>query len=160
MLAEEIAKRAPRVNWAFYWLNVIGYTTYYWYPAAPPWYVSIYGLGPANLAARPNPAGAIRFDQVLGTHFFSEMYGRSADVFGAIPSLHIAYPLLAVYYAFQFGSMRAFSVFFYVIMCFSAVYLNHHYILDILWGSTYALLIAFGMDYYYKRLENKLKTMT
>ncbi len=144
--ALEVARRAPRMMWSFFWLNVLGYSTYYWYAAAPPWYVAKYGLGPARLEVAPSQAGCVRFDEILGTHFFSEMYGRSADVFGAIPSLHVAYPFLAIYYAFQFGSLRTFSVLYYVIMCFSAVYLNHHYILDILWGTFYALVIGLIMD--------------
>lgn len=139
--AARISVYAPYVMWAFFWLNVIGYTTYYWYPAAPPWYVSLYGLGPAQLDVPANPAGCARFDQIMGTHFFTGFYGRAADVFGAIPSLHVAYPLLTVLFAFQFGAVRTFSVFFYLLMCFSAVYLNHHYVLDILWGSTYAVII-------------------
>lgn len=142
----EIHRRAFRMPWAFFWLNVLGYSTYYWYAAAPPWYVALYGLGPARLDVPANSAGCSRFDKMLGTHFFSEMYGRAADVFGAIPSLHVAYPLLAVYYAFQFKRMRIFCIFFYLIMCFSAVYLNHHYILDILWGSAYALFIGWLLD--------------
>jgi membrane-associated phospholipid phosphatase len=139
---EILAAKAARMPWAFFWLNMIGYTTYYWYAAAPPWYVAAYGLGPAQLSVQASSAGCLRFDQLLGTHFFSEMYGRAADVFGAIPSLHVAYPLLAAYFAFQFGVLRVFSFLFYLLMCFSAVYLNHHYVLDILWGSTYALLIG------------------
>ena len=121
---------------------MLGYTTYYWYAAAPPWYVATYGLGPANLSVQANSAGCVRFDQLLGTHFFTEMYGRAADVFGAIPSLHVAYPLLAAFFAFRFGALRIFSFCFYVLMCFSAVYLNHHYVLDIIWGSSYALLVG------------------
>lgn len=139
--AEWIRSRAHAMFWGFFWVNMLGYSTYYWYPAAPPWYVSLYGLGPANLSAPPNAAGCLRFDQLLGTHFFTGMYGRSADVFGAIPSLHVAYPLLSVLFAFELRSLRAFSVFFYLIMCFSAVYLNHHYILDLLWGSAYTVLV-------------------
>lgn len=131
----------PYVTWAFFWVNMLGYSTYYWFPAAPPWYVADHGLGPAKLDTLASAAGAIRFDELLGTTFFTGMYGRAADVFGAIPSLHVAYPLLSVLFAFQLRSLRIFSVFFYLIMCFSAVYLNHHYILDILWGSAYAVLI-------------------
>ncbi len=137
---------AGRMMWSFFWLNVIGYSTYYWYAAAPPWYVAQYGLGPANLSALPSPAGCLRFDALLGVHVFAGMYSKSADVFGAIPSLHVSYPLLAVYYAFKLGTGRAFALGFYLLMCFSAVYLNHHYILDILWGSAYALLVATVME--------------
>ncbi|MEO5969617.1 MAG: phosphatase PAP2 family protein, partial [Bdellovibrionia bacterium] len=142
MTPQVLTQKAARMPWAFFWLNMLGYTTYYWYAAAPPWYVASYGLGPANLAVQASSAGCARFDQLLGTHFFSEMYGRAADVFGAIPSLHIAYPLLGAFFAFRFGSLRIFCFCFYLLMCFSAVYLNHHYILDILWGSTYALLVG------------------
>ena len=151
----KLAAQAPRMPWAFFWLNVIGYSTYYWYAAAPPWYVSMYGLGPAQMDVPANSAGCVRFDQILGTHFFSEMYGRAADVFGAIPSLHVAYPLLAILFAFQFGAARTFSICFYVIMCFSAVYLNHHYVLDILWGSAYAITVGVLINIYYDARDRK-----
>lgn len=144
-----IQERRSVFGWSFFWVNMVGYSTYYWYPAAPPWYVSLYGLGPVRMDALPNPAGCLRFDQLLGTHFFTQMYGRSADVFGAIPSLHVAYPLISVYFAFRFGTLRVFSVLFYGLMCFSAVYLNHHYILDILWGSSYAIMTAVVLDLYF-----------
>ncbi len=146
-----ITEMRYRPMWAFFWVNMIGYSTYYWYAAAPPWYVALHGLGPADLSVGPNPAGAIRFDLLLGTHFFTGMYGRSADVFGAIPSLHVAYPLQSVFYAHRYGSGRTFAWSFYFLMCFSAVYLNHHYILDILWGSSYALIVCFTIDRLAKR---------
>jgi inositol phosphorylceramide synthase catalytic subunit len=144
------AMYAGRMMWGFFWLNMIGYSTYYWYAAAPPWYVALHGLGPAKMDTPSNVAGCARFDALMGTHFFTGFYGRSADVFGAVPSLHIAYPFLAVYYAFVLGGLRTFTVFFYVLMCFSAVYLNHHYILDILWGTCYAAIIGLGMDWLYR----------
>lgn len=149
--AAEVLKRSPGMMWSFFWVNMIGYSTYYWYAAAPPWYTAKYGLGPADLSVPASQAGCVRFDQLLGTHFFSEFYGRSADVFGAVPSLHIAYPLIAAIYAFRFGTLRAFMTTFYLMMCFSAVYLNHHYVLDILWGSTYAVIILTLTDRYFSR---------
>ena len=144
-----------RPMWAFFFVNMIGYSTYYWYAAAPPWYVALHGLGPADLSAKASAAGALRFDALLGTHFFTGMYGRAADVFGAIPSLHVAYPLQSVYYAYRYGAAKKFAVFFYLIMCFSAVYLNHHYVLDILWGSSYALLVCIGLDYFASKNKRK-----
>ncbi len=147
-----VAERiGPYVTWAFFWVNMLGYSTYYWFPAAPPWYVADHGLGPALLDTAASPAGAARFDLLLGTTFFTGMYGRAADVFGAIPSLHVAYPFLSVLFAFQLGSLRVVALGFYAIMCFSAVYLNHHYILDILWGSTYSVLIFATINAYSKR---------
>jgi inositol phosphorylceramide synthase catalytic subunit len=144
-----ILLRSPQVMWAFFWVNMIGYSTYYWYAASPPWYVALYGLGPARLDVPANVAGCARFDELLGIPVFKNWYGHSADVHGAIPSLHIAYPLQAVYYAFRFGVLRKFTVFFYLLMCFSAVYLNHHYILDLIWGSVYAIAVCLSIDAYW-----------
>jgi len=149
--AEWIRAQAFRPMWAFFWVNMLGYSTYYWFAAAPPWYVAAHGLGPADLSVHASAAGCLRFDALLGTHFFTDFYGRAADVFGAIPSLHVAYPLQAVYYANRYGALRKFTLCFYLIMCFSAVYLNHHYILDILWGSSYALLVCATLDFLHRK---------
>ncbi len=147
--AEEIRDRAPAMMWGLFWLNIIACITYYLYPTAPPWYVDLYGFGPAQLDAPPNPAGGSRFDALMGVTLYSEFYSRTPNLFAAIPSTHVAYPLLAVFFAFKFKSLRIFCLTFYLLICFSAVYLNHHYILDILWGSAYALLIAWAVDRYY-----------
>ncbi len=146
---DSIRLRSTQVMWAFFWVNMLGYSTYYWYAASPPWYVALYGLGPARLDVLANLAGCARFDDLLGLPIFKNWYGRSADVHGAIPSLHIAYPLISVYYAFRFGALKKSTTFFYILMCFSAVYLNHHYILDIIWGSAYAIAVAFTLDMYW-----------
>jgi membrane-associated phospholipid phosphatase len=146
LLPGQVRERSRRMGWAFYWLNIVGYSTYYWYAASPPWYVALYGLGPARTDVPPSAASCVRFDEILGTHFFTQLYGRSADVHGAIPSLHVSYPLLAFIFALQFKRLRVFSLCFYLLMCFSAVYLNHHYILDILWGSAYAIIMYYVVD--------------
>ncbi|MGZ3688631.1 MAG: phosphatase PAP2 family protein [Bdellovibrionota bacterium] len=142
----DVAKLATRMNWSFFWVNMLGYSTYYWYAAAPPWFVSDYGLVAARPDVTAHLAGCERFDQLLGTHIFEQMYGRAADVYGAIPSLHVAYPFLAVYFAFRIGTARIFSLAFWGLMFFSAVYLNHHYVLDALWGTVYAVIIGVAMD--------------
>lgn len=132
----------------FLCVNVLGFLTYFIYPAAPPWYVSQYGLGPARMDVHPSAAAASRFDQILGTHFFDEMYGRGVDVYGAYPSLHVTYPLLVAWVCFKVRELRGFrapAIAFYLLMCLSAVYLQHHFIMDIILGTLYAsstLLLA------------------
>jgi membrane-associated phospholipid phosphatase len=131
-----------RFGWAFFAVNVIGFITYFIYPAAPPWYVENFGLGPARLDVHPSAAAAHRFDLFFGTHFFDQMYGKGIDVFGAYPSLHVAYPFLVVLVTFELPAWRwarVPAIAFYGLMCFSAVYLQHHYIEDILLGTTYAV---------------------
>jgi membrane-associated phospholipid phosphatase len=122
-------------------VNLLGFATYFIYPVAPPWYVTQYGLGPARMDIHPAAAAASRFDQLLGTHFFEGMYGRGVDVYGAFPSLHVAYPLIATWTVFRTRELRwlrAPAVLFFLLMCLSAVYLQHHYVLDVLLGIGYS----------------------
>jgi membrane-associated phospholipid phosphatase len=143
---EEVLYLSKQILWAFFWVNMVGYSTYYWYAASPPWYAALYGFGPARTDIPANLAGYIHFNNLLRYHVFQQWYGRSADVHGAIPSLHIAYPLQTIYYAFKFKKLKLITVSFYLLMCFSAVYLNHHYVLDVIWGSVYALATCLVVD--------------
>ena len=127
---------------AFLVVNLLGFATYFIYPVAPPWYVTEYGLGPARLDVLPAAAAASRFDLLLGTHFFDGIYGRGIDVYGAYPSLHVAYPLLVIWATFRTSGLRwarAPAIGFFLLMCLSAVYLQHHYVIDVLLGIAYAV---------------------
>jgi membrane-associated phospholipid phosphatase len=129
----------------FFAVNVIGFVTYFLYPAAPPWYVAAHGLGPAQMSAAPSEAAAHRFDALLGTHMFENVYGHSVEVFGAIPSLHVAYPVMAAVLAFWIRELRWArwpAVIYAAIMCFGAVYLQHHYVIDVLIGLAYAAVVV------------------
>jgi len=131
---------AQALVWCFLIVNVIGYATWYLYPAAPPWYVDAYGIDMLLLDVPASPGRAARFDDLLGTDFFAGMYGYGSNAFGAIPSLHISYPTLSAFFAFRLGALRAPAVGFLAVMCFSAVYLNHHYVIDVILGVLYGLV--------------------
>jgi hypothetical protein len=123
-------------------LNVMGFATWFVYPAAPPWYVAAHGFGSAHADALPSAAAAQRFDALLGTHVFANVYGHNVAVFGALPSLHVAYPMLATLLAFRTKMLRWArwpAAGYFALMCFSAVYLQHHYVIDVVLGITYAL---------------------
>jgi membrane-associated phospholipid phosphatase len=128
-------RRYAHLVWGFLCMNVIGMLTYILYPAAPPWYVMQYGLGPADLGALPSAAGALRFDALLGIEFFARFYSRNPNVFGAMPSLHCATPMLiACFFWRRGGPLRLATAGYLLVMCFAAVYLAHHYLLDVLAG--------------------------
>lgn len=129
---------AEGVMWAMLWLNLAAYATWLAYPAAPPWYADHYGLGPAVLTAAPEAGGAARFDALLGVTWFADYYGRNTNVFGAIPSLHVGQTFLAALFAWRFRSLRAFMTAFWLLVMFSSVYLNHHYLVDGLAGMAFA----------------------
>lgn len=135
-------RAVQRFGWAFLLLNLAGFTTYHLYPAAPPWYFHTHGCV-VDLATKasegPNLA---RVDAMLGIHYFKSFYGRASDVFGAVPSLHCAYPLLIVLEGYRyFGrALRVASVTFLLSMWAAALYLDHHWVIDAVLGITYAIV--------------------
>ncbi|MBN1946967.1 MAG: inositol phosphorylceramide synthase [Bradymonadales bacterium] len=143
-----------RFGWAFLVVNLMGFATYYLYPAAPPWYVEQHGLGPAILDAAPHPARLAAVDSLLNTSTFQSIYSRSANVFAALPSLHVAYPLVAWLYARKvFTRFHWLFGAFWLTVCCAAVYLRHHYVIDVLLGVSYAALtyISIEMTWRFRR---------
>ena len=119
----------------FLWVNLIGFVIYYIYPAAPPWYVHAYGDN--FIAHTPgSAAGLERFDHLFNVEIFKSLYAKSSNVFAAMPSLHASYPLIVLYYGLKNKSGLV-NILFALIMVgiwFSAIYNDHHYVLDILAG--------------------------
>ncbi|XXF78615.1 phosphatase PAP2 family protein [Myxococcaceae bacterium GXIMD 01537] len=149
------AKKSPRFEqlcWAFFVVNALGVATYMLYPAAPPWYVLKYGMGPADLTALPSAAGAARFDALFGISYFANFYARNPNVFGAMPSLHAAYPVLILWQVWHRGWVwRVGAAAFSALVSFSAIYLTHHYILDVTAGTFAALAACAVVDFAYSR---------
>lgn len=127
-------------SFAFLLTNILGFILYYLYPAAPPWYVELYGFE-KNFNIPGNEAGLANFDQILGVSLFHDMYGKNANVFAAIPSLHAAYPLITLFFSVK-KRLKLASWMFLIILTgiwFSAVYTRHHYIIDVLLGAICAI---------------------
>ncbi|MBC7792781.1 MAG: inositol phosphorylceramide synthase [Clostridia bacterium] len=151
-----LAKNRPllrRFGIAFILLNYITFITWYTVPVAPPWYVELYGLGPADLKAPPSAARLLEVDDWLGFPYFHDLYAKAANVFGALPSLHSAWPLLVWLYARKHvRPVYAWTIFAYwLLVAFSAVYLRHHYVIDIVLGCSYALLVYLVVEHYNRK---------
>jgi membrane-associated phospholipid phosphatase len=143
-VAKNEMRRGQRFVWTFVVANFIGFSCYYIYPAAPPWYVADHGFG-VDLTVRASAAGALRFDHLIGYPLMENFYGHSADVFGAIPSLHVVYPFLAMWFGWKLPRFRPVAIAYWLLVCFSAIYLNHHYVLDLFVGlGIAALVLALG----------------
>lgn len=126
----------------FLLVNLIGFAGYYIHPAAPPWYAIQYGFEPV-LDTPGHVAGLGRFDQLTGWGIFESIYGRNANVFAAVPSLHAAYMVVAVAYAILSRQRKWLVGVFAVIMAgiwWTAIYSSHHYLIDVLLGISCALL--------------------
>ncbi|MDR0413465.1 MAG: phosphatase PAP2 family protein [Dysgonamonadaceae bacterium] len=138
-----------RFSMVFLLVNLIGFAGYYIHPAAPPWYVMNYGFEvipdtPGNLA------GLSRFDAITGLPLFDFIYGRNANVFAALPSLHSSYLVVALFYAVKGRRHWAMLLTIALFMCgiwFTAVYTAHHYIIDVLLGIFCALAGIFLFEY-------------
>jgi membrane-associated phospholipid phosphatase len=94
-------------------------------------------------SVRVNGAPGTAHDWVQA-HPSAALYARSNDVFGAMPSLHVGYPALIVLFGWRLlGSLgRALSVLFLGSMCFAAVYLDHHWIVDVIAGLAFTVVVT------------------
>jgi membrane-associated phospholipid phosphatase len=142
-------QRRRALGWTFFGVNMAASLTYLLFPVAPPWYVAQYGFGPVDVNTTASPAALVRWDALVGVPYFRHFYEHASDVFGSMPSMHCAYPALLLFYALELRRPRlsAGLALFALLMCFSAVYLQHHYISDIVVGILYALL-----GYYLERM--------
>jgi len=132
----------------FLLVNIFGFVIYYLYPAAPPWYVVLHGFE-ENFSIPGNEAGLSRFDELLGIQLFHNMYARNANVFAAIPSMHSAFPILALYYAVKKGARFWIGLFVVVGLgiWFSAVYTIHHYVIDVLLGISCSVVAIVALEF-------------
>ena len=125
-----------RFSLAFLFVNLLGFCGYYIHPAAPPWYAMNYGFEPV-LNTPGNVAGLGRFDAMTGLGIFHGLYGKNANVFAAVPSLHAAYMLIATIYAVVSRQRKTTVVIVAFIglgIWWTAVYSGHHYIIDVMLG--------------------------
>lgn len=135
-------KYALHFSLSFLLVNLLGFCIYYIHPAAPPWYAINYGM--EVIKETPgNTAGLGRFDEMTGLAIFNAIYGRNANIFAAVPSLHAAYMLIATVYAILSKQSKWLIIVFAIItigIWWTAVYSTHHYIIDVLLGIALAIV--------------------
>jgi hypothetical protein len=138
----------------FVLVNFLGFIIYYTYPAAPPWYVQYHGFI-FNPHVPGNTAGLVKFDRYFNINIFKSIYSKGSNVFAAMPSLHSSYPVIVLYYGIK-NRLGAINIFFATVMVgiwFAAVYLSHHYILDVTAGITCAIC---GILLFNKLMQTKI----
>jgi hypothetical protein len=151
-----------RYAWTFLLMNIVGFVTYHVYPAAPPWYFHAHGCV-VDLASHASEGpNLMRVDAALGVGFFHGFYGRASDVFGAVPSLHVAYPLLILLEGYKHFRplLRALAIAYFLAMCFAAVYLDHHWVIDVLVGLTYGTGINAALRWLFARRKSARSEVT
>lgn len=123
--------RMRRYLWAFAIANFISFAVWMAFPAAPPWYVRAHGCQ-VSMNDLPSAAGLLRVDQLFGIHYYQSLYSRASSVFGAMPSMHCAYPMLGLLTAWRSASWktRPIHVLYAVTMLVGSNYLDHHWLWD------------------------------
>lgn len=131
-------------------LLAIGVVTYVIYPAAPPWYASREGeMGEIHRLSG-------RGWRAMGFDVVSNVLQRGQEIsnpFAAIPSLHAAFALLAVAF-FLRGRRRwvqALMLLFPLSMAWTLVYAGEHYVIDILAGWLYVVVVMWAWDRWERR---------
>jgi len=113
-------------------------------PCAPPWYFEKYGVSPATYDLPGDPGGLERVDKLFGISFYNNTFSKSPLVFGAFPSLHVAWPVLLALFMWYHVSAKWYArlpVAIYVVwVCTAVVYLHHHYVVDVIGGIAYSWL--------------------
>ena len=134
--------RMRRYLWAFAIANVMSYAIWLLVPAAPPWYIRTHGCA-IDMGALPSEGAALaRVDATLGITYFHAFYSRASSVFGAMPSMHCAYPMLGLLTAWRHAGWRTrpLHLFYVFWMAGAALYLDHHWLLDVLGGWLVAIV--------------------
>ncbi|GJQ11654.1 hypothetical protein GpartN1_g3445.t1 [Galdieria partita] len=125
-------------------LNTSAVLTQILFPFAPPWYFELNGLAKAEHWMSGNPGAALsRVDKLFGIVFYQETYTTQNRIpFGSFPSLHAAWPSL-IAFCFPTRGSHLFKVLATCYVCliyWAAMYLQHHYVIDLLGGTFYAYL--------------------
>jgi len=125
--------------------NYISFLCWLIVPAAPPWYLHAHGCA-IDTTALPSAAGLARVDAYLGIGYYEMFYSRASSIFGALPSMHCAYPLIGLLTAWRKATpfTKPVHVGYTLIMASAAVYLNHHWVIDVIAGWATAVVAVWA----------------
>ena len=130
-------ERFTRFLIAFTTLHAVAILCYLALPVAPPWWVSLFG------DARPTAELVAQVDMTAAMDgaLVQRMIKTAPMWFGAVPSLHGAYPVLFFLLAVRerktwlLGTIAVYGI----AMWAATVVLNQHYIIDLFAGALFAL---------------------
>jgi len=125
-------------------MNFVSVTIQLIWPTAPPWYLELYGTKPPSYTMGGDPAGLANADIILGFKLFGRVYGNSPVVFGSFPSLHGAWPIMITLFTPSGKVYKIIGVIYASLVWWAAMYLNHHYLTDLLGGLFIVLLCYLG----------------
>jgi hypothetical protein len=117
---------------------VLGEATFILFPTAPPWLASQHGYLPHVHHMLKNSLYDLHLTQLADLLGDPHKY----DVTAAVPSLHVAFPLICIFAAVRYGMPRWVTIALAVNtlgVVFAIVYMGEHYLVDGLAGAVYAV---------------------
>mmetsp|Transcript_12023 Transcript_12023/g.21764 ORF Transcript_12023/g.21764 Transcript_12023/m.21764 type:complete len:329 (-) Transcript_12023:119-1105(-) len=139
------AKRGLVFARCFGTMCLLGVLTQLLLPVAPPWYYEQFGEQPASYELRGHPALLARIDRLTGNRHYQNLYGsvQNKVVFGSFPSLHAAWPYMLA----SFRPVIGWKMWVYTFwVWWAALYLQHHYILDLIGAAVLVEVVLFFLD--------------
>ncbi|MEW6736850.1 MAG: phosphatase PAP2 family protein [Acidobacteriota bacterium] len=123
---------------AFTILNVMTILSYLLIPVAPPWWVSLHGSAQPSIQLIAQTSTAAAMDGKI----VQKLIATAPMWFGAVPSLHGAYPVLLFLLAQRRrGWLTLIVIGVYAAAMWGAtVVLNQHYIVDLVIGAVFAFV--------------------
>ncbi len=118
-------------------LSLTGFGIYLLIPTAPPWIAAQKGFIP------PVHKYIFKLAEILPFLNFKEIYFKNiGNLYGAMPSIHSAYPTLIYLYLGKYKK-RNFIIFLPLLffIFFALVYLGEHYATDVIAGAFLSLLV-------------------
>jgi hypothetical protein len=125
-----------RFTGSFLLLSYTALATFVVFPAAPPWLASQQGYLPEV----HEQVGVVlsAFPSHLNLPTVYQLF--DPNQVAAIPSLHAAYPLLLLLFAWRFFGLRALLLAPYVAgVWLAVVYMGEHYVFDVIVGAAYSV---------------------
>jgi hypothetical protein len=148
LLAIAIWKYRPSQYWqyvgALLALSYAGFITYVIFPAAPPWMASEMHLIPHITKL------STEIWWGWGVHNIPTLYSHmNPNPVAAVPSLHCAYPTLALFFVHKlFGRKASLPFLIYpASVWIGVIYLGEHYVFDVILGVLYAAATFYASEY-------------
>jgi membrane-associated phospholipid phosphatase len=141
-------------------LSIMGLITYILFPEAPPWLASKDGVIPQHIA-RLSARGWIWLHASHVNKLLAHAQKAGSNPVAAMPSLHVAFAsMVALFIGSRIRSRWRYLLILYPIaMGFTLVYTGEHYVMDLLGGLLYAVVVHFGLKRWERwRAERKAET--
>jgi inositol phosphorylceramide synthase catalytic subunit len=139
--------RLSHYLWALLVTQAVVWIVWMAIPTAPPWYIRLHGCS-IDANAAPSAAALLRVDHLFGMNYFQSFYSRGATTFGAMPSMHCAFPMIGLLTAWRATTWktRPLHLLYAASMIWASVYLDHHWVLDGLaaWLVSAAAVVGVG----------------